>query len=96
MKKKPLKILELIISFNKYLRSFYLLFVTHGSHPIAIPSPSKITSKRIIGQSALEYSLLLVVIAGIMLTFFANGFQPLKDIFNSTHNKMMERIVNGV
>ncbi len=46
-------------------------------------------------QSVLEYSLLLVVIATIMLTFFVNDFQPIKSIFEDTTNSLIERIVNG-
>ena len=47
------------------------------------------------GQSVLEYSLLLVVIAGLVLTFFVNDFQPIKSIFIDTTDSLMERIVNG-
>ncbi|MFH1622298.1 MAG: hypothetical protein ABIA97_04165 [Candidatus Omnitrophota bacterium] len=47
------------------------------------------------GQSVLEYSLLLVVIAVVMLTFFVNDFQPIKDIFNHTSNRLIERLING-
>ncbi len=47
------------------------------------------------GQSVLEYSLLLVVIASLVLTFFVNDFQPIKSIFEDTTDSLMERIVNG-
>lgn len=89
--KKNFNNLELIISFTKYLISFYFFIISHGYRPFANQFSPKLRT----GQTALEYSLLLVVIAGLMLVFFANNFQPLKDIFNSTTNSMMNRIVNG-
>lgn len=82
---------ELIITFTKYLLTFYFFIIPHGYRTLAY----QFSPKSRAGQTALEYSLLLVVIAGLMLAFFANNFQPLKNIFNSSADSMMNRIVNG-
>ena len=43
------------------------------------------------GQSVIEYSLLLVVIASLMLIFFADNFSPIREVFEDTTESLITR-----
>jgi len=43
------------------------------------------------GQSVLEYSLLLAVVALIVLALFTDGFKPIIDLFNGTTEALINR-----
>ncbi|MFC1708471.1 hypothetical protein ACFL2J_00225 [Candidatus Omnitrophota bacterium] len=87
-------ILELVISFNKYLRStYYFLFIRHGSS-LRANSQVSILKKRT-GQSIVEYFLLFTIIIALTVIGISRLFPRIQESFTTIQSAAIEGIIHA-